>query len=414
MPVSKQRCTEVIKYLEENGQEATERFFRLPSETITRYQRAYNAYGVESDEPIDDENALVTLEAQKQKASDLNGILRKANRESYRLYNSLEAVYDEYVTLLKSSPFADFTVKKHTVSHQGRIGVVHFSDIHFNEIIAPEESNGNVYDFTVASKRLKKYVSESIELLHMYKAEQVYIMLTGDIINSNRRLSEKMASATSQTRASLLATYLLQQVIIEFAQEFSVSVASVSGNEARAYDDNFDSSDVLSSENWDYLIYNNLRMLFDGKPVEFIDGASNITQVVTLDSGFNVMLTHGNFMKGAISDKQIGTMLQGYLYRGVPIHMVLIGHLHSASVGDTVCRSSSLCGGNSYSTNDLYYISRASQNLYIVNPDMGFHGIKIDLQNTDGIEGYNIIKELEMYHVRGVLPNTRVTIDSLI
>jgi hypothetical protein len=271
-----------------------------------------------------------------------------------------------------------------------------------NELIYPEEANGNSYDFTIASKRLKKYVTEAKRVYKAFGVEQVLVAFTGDMINSSRRLSEKLAAATSQVRASLLATYVFQQVIIELSQDFTVSVASVVGNESRVFDDDFDTSDVLTSNNWDYLIYNNLKMLFEEKPVEFIDAVNNTQQVVTLDNGFNALLIHGNFMKGDISDKGIGTMLQSYAYKGVPIHAVLLGHIHSASVGDTVSRSSSLCGGNAYSTNGLSFISRASQNIYIINEDLGYYGMKIDLQNTDGYDGYTVIKELEKYNVRGV------------
>ena len=402
MPVSKDRCTEVILYANEHGDEEAQSFFGLPLETITRYRRAFNAYEISTVDEIDDEGALVKLEASKQKSTDVNRLLRKANRESYRLYNTLETIYDEYITTLKSSGFVDFTVKPHKVKYSGKQGILQISDTHFNELIYPMESNGNSYDFNIASKRLKKFVSEAIPIFKLYNIDQVLIAITGDLINSDRRLSEKMASATSQVRAALLATYLLQQVIIELSEHFSVSVASVVGNESRLGIDDFDSSDTLVSNNWDVMIYNNLRMLFDGKPIEFIDALNQVQQVVTLDNGFNVLLIHGNYQKAPISDKSIGTILQSYIYKGVPIHAVICGHIHSASIGDMVSRSSSLCGANAYSTNDLMFISRASQNLLIVNEDLGYHGMKLDLQNTDGYDGYNIIKELERYNVRGI------------
>ena len=228
------------------------------------------------------------------------------------------------------------------------------------------------------------------KLFKCYGITKVLLAGTGDFINSDRRLAEKLASATSQVRASLLATYLIQQVIIDLAQDFSVSVAMVVGNESRIGDDDFESADVLAANNWDYMIFQQLRVLFEGKDVEFIEASNYTKQIVTLDNGFNVLLLHGNLMKGANSDKQIATIIQQYVMQGIPIHMILCGHIHSASIGDYISRSSSLCGANAYSANDLGYISRASQNIYVVNSDMGYHGIKIDLQYTDGYAGYNI------------------------
>ena len=75
-----------------------------------------------------------------------------------------------------------------------------------------------MYDFTVASKRLSKLVDETKKLFKCYGITKVLLAGTGDFINSDRRLAEKLASATSQVRASLLATYLIQQVIIDLAR----------------------------------------------------------------------------------------------------------------------------------------------------------------------------------------------------
>ena len=61
--------------------------------------------------------------------------------------------------------------------------------------------------------------------------------------------------------------------------------------------------------------------------------------------------------------------------------------------------SGSLCGANSYTFNDLKYITKASQNIYILNSsDLSYKGIKIDLQDvSDYKEGYDIKEELEQY-----------------
>ena len=413
MPVSKDRCTEVVEYAIANGDEIACAHFGLPQETITRYKRQYKQFIRDDKDAEVPEERLVDLAAKAQKANDINAVIRKENRESYRLYNVLDATYQEYINLLSECPLAKFDIITIPAKESSKIGILHASDLHLNEIIDPRESNGNCYDFTVASKRLQKYVAESKTIFNAMGVTQVYLFLTGDIINSDRRLSEKLVSATSQVRASLLATYLIQQVIIDLANDYTVSVASVAGNESRISQDDMDSCDILSSNNWDYAIYNNLRMLFSGKSIEFIDSINNMQQVVTLDNGFNALLIHGNYLKGAISDKQIGVLLQQYAYKGIPIHGVFCGHIHSASVGDIVSRASSLCGGNSYSTNDLQFVSRASQNIYIVNKDKGYHGIKIDLQNADEYKGYNIIEELERYNVRNAVPNTRIIMETV-
>jgi len=409
--ISKERALAIALHYEEHGKEATCRRFQIPEETLNRYLREYR----KEYDPTDEVEAelLPKLAASRQRLADVNNGLRKENRETYRLYNSLEVVYSEYVDLLTKCPLADFTIPQHTHTETPQYGILHLSDLHLNELIDPRESNGNVFDFVIASKRLQKYVNEAKKLLKAYGITSVLLAGTGDFINSDRRLSEKLASATSQVRACLLATHLIQQVIIDLSQDFSVSVAMVVGNESRLGDVEYDTADVLAGNNLDYLIFQQLRLLFTGKDVEFIEAYNYTQQVVTLDNGFNVLLTHGNNIKTA-PDKAIGSLVQNYALQGIPIHMILCGHIHSASIGDIISRSSSLCGGNAYSTNDLGCASRASQNVYIVNDDMGYHGIKVDLQNTNGYTGYNIIPELERYNVKSSTANTRITIETTV
>lgn len=368
-----------------------------------------------SDKESIDPELYMKLEAQKQKLQDINNEVRKTNRETYRLYNSLEEIYNEYVSVMSSVDLSKISIKEPKKDKSKRIGIFHLSDNHLNEIIYPTESFGNGFDFDVASKRLKKFVIESKHVFKLYNISEVYIFMTGDLLNSNRRLSEKLAQNTSLVRASLLATYLYQQVIIDLAKDFNISVASVVGNESRL-EEFMDSSDILSSENWDYLIFNNLRLTFSSvKGIKFIESKNNIQSVVKLPNGFNALLIHGHTFKSQHTiNKELGNILHTYSHKNIPIHGVFMGHYHSASISDFISRNSSLCGGNAYSSNDLMYLSRASQNVYIVNEDLGYHGIKIDLQEVNGIEGYNIINELEKYNVHKHYATNKVTIENIV
>ena len=57
-----------------------------------------------------------------------------------------------------------------------------------------------------------------------------------------------------------------------------------------------------------------------------------------------------------------------------------------------------MVGSNDYSDKKLNLISKASQNIHIIYDKNRRDSIKIDLQNTDEIEGYNIDKSLEAYN----------------
>ena len=398
-------------YVSRFGKKEACQHFHISESKLNEYL-AVASYEDTDEEVTDD---LVKLSAQKQRLTDINNIIKKENRESYRLYNSLDEVYREYTTLLKSCPLADFKIEPIARIPEAKVkyAILHLSDLHANESIDPRESMGNCFDFTVFAKRLQKFVTKAKDMYAAQGVTDVLVAGTGDWINSDRRLSEKLVSATSQVRAALLTTYLIQQVIIDLSQDFTVSFAGVVGNESRISQQEFDTCDVLASNNWDFMIYEQLRMLFAGKPVAFATMQNNVTDVVHLPTGCNILMTHGSFLKNS-PDRSLPKLVQSYTLQGIPIHIIICGHIHSASIGDIVSRSSSICGSNSYSTNDLGCASRASQNIYIINDDLGYDGIKIDLQNTDGYNGYNIIPELEKYNVHSSSPNTKVTITSLV
>lgn len=345
------------------------------------------------------EATLTQYEANNQKLKDKNLAIQRTNREAYRLYNDLSETFKEYTETLKQIDLSKFKLKKHQEEEKGLIGIIQLSDVHANELIFPVESNNNAYDFSIFSKRLKKLISEAIAYFRFKKVKNVHLFLTGDLINSSRRVGEKLAQCTSLVRASILTTYLLQQAIIELSEYFNIAVSSVVGNESRILDD-WESSDILLSENWDYLIFNNLRLIFNNQPVTFTDSKNSSQVTVKINEKYNALLLHGNQLRMPSPERDITKILQTYTYNGTRINGVFYGHYHSPSISGFINRSGSMCGGNAYSTNELGFFSRASQNLYLVSADGSMNGMAIDLTNTEGIKEYDIDEKIKEYSVR--------------
>jgi len=59
-----------------------------------------------------------------------------------------------------------------------------------------------------------------------------------------------------------------------------------------------------------------------------------------------------------------------------------------------------MVGANEYSERGLQLTSRASQNIHIIYSSNRIDSIKIDLQHTEHIEGYNIETEIEAYNAK--------------
>jgi predicted phosphodiesterase len=224
--------------------------------------------------------------------------------------------------------------------------------------------------------------------------------MTGDLINSDRRLDEILAMATNRSKATFLATAILQQFVLDLNEEFNILIAGVSGNESRMAEE-FGFNDIVATDNYDFTILEMLKLVFrNSKGVQFVDCASPTEGVIEIE-GSNILIIHGYAQRADI-EKYIQQVKGRYSSKGVKIDYVLLGHLHSCRIGDSYARGSSLAGANAYSENSLNMSGRASQNIFIMTDIGDIHGTRIDLQNTDGIVGYDIEKEIIAYNPKSV------------
>ena len=333
----------------------------------------------------------VRYRKEKQKAQDLNRIERKAFREHTRIENAVTEYSKELKKLFEKNKLHRLT-KTHKNTSKA-VGVIQFSDLHFNELVNLEN---NKYDFKVAAQRCQHFVKKAKQYFRNANITNVFVALTGDMLNSDRRLDELLNQATNRAKATFLSVDIMQQVLLDLNKEFNISVASVVGNEGRANKE-LGWSESVATDNYDYTIFNCLRFLFKKSNIEFIDG--DPSEIVVNVAGQNLLLIHGHGgLRGGL-EKAINQIMGRYASKGIEVDYVIFGHVHSARVGDNYGRSSSMVGANDYSDKALNLTGRASQNCYIFYNDGNRDGIKIDLQNVNN-KGYNIDKSLEAYNAK--------------
>jgi len=331
----------------------------------------------------------ILLQKRSQKQADLNRIKNKAFREHSRLENALVEYNKSLIDLLKTESLKT-TIKQHTSKGKQAI-IVQIADTHFNELV---DLKNNKYDFEVASKRLQKFAHHIKEYSKFYNVNEIFIAITGDLLNSDRRLDEKLAMSTNRAKATFLGVHLLKHFILDLNSVANISVGCVSGNESRAYELGF--IDIVASDNYDFSIFEMLRLLLPG--INFI--TSGGLELVVEVNGHNCLLIHGHQLKNMQSDK-IAKVMSKYARNGIILDFMMCGHLHETKITDLFARSSSLVGANAYSENALLLSSRAAQNIYIMK-DKERHDIRIDLQHTKGFNGYPINKELSSYNAKSL------------
>lgn len=398
---------ELLQELYEAGETKTEiaNMLQVSRSTVSRllvklagipeqFEEIDDITGVDDLELVDEN---VKLANKVQKLQDIQRVERKAFREHARVDNMILTLTQEMRNVIVENKFH---TKLHPINKRTKdrvVGVVQLSDIHFNELI--DDLEGNSFNFEIASKRLRKLIRKAKPIFHANGVKEVGLFLTGDLLNSDRRLDEITNAATNRSRAVFLAVDIIQQIILDLNQDFNVTVASVTGNESRV-GEHVHFSDFLAGDSYDIVIHNMLTYLFKDKPgVKFVPVENPVEAVVDVN-GNNFLLVHGNLHKGVARnpESEIEKLKARYANRGVLISYVLMGHIHCAQVSDLYARSSGLPGSNAYSERALNLVGRASQNVYLVHNEFGeIDGVKIDLQNVDREVGYDFDQTLESY-----------------
>ena len=332
----------------------------------------------------------VRLSKQKQKIQDLNRIQNKSFREHARIENALVEYNKEIIKLLKTES-TNTKVKKHKETNKAAI-LVQIADTHFNEIV---NIDSNKYDFQIASKRLQKFAYHIKKYATLHKTKEIIVGITGDLLNSDRRMDEYLNQSTNRAKATFLSTILLKTFLLELNEIANISVACVTGNESRVQQE-LGWTDIVASDNYDLTIFEMLRLLLP--KMNFMSG--NALEMVLEINKQNVLLIHGHQL-GKMDGNQVAKVIAKYSTNGIKIDFIICGHLHETMIRDQISRSASLVGSNTYSERALNLAGRAAQNIYIFTED-GRQDIRIDLQNTDRYEGYDINPELEAYNAKSL------------
>lgn len=373
------RLIEIVDSVLQFGVEQTSVSHQISQNTIRRYIHYYRTSALANDETV--RELLYKSSRSIQKYKDKQRIESKIKREDYRTVNAIEEYQQALIAEIKKHNFSERT-KKHKVEKRGAAGIVQISDTHFNELIDVE---GNKYNFEIAGKRLALFADNIRKIFGAYEVKNILLAMTGDLLNSDRRLDELLSQATNRAKASIASVDLLRQFVLDLNRDYNISIVSVTGNESRITQER-GWAKAVASDNYDYTIPAILRMLFEGSDgVVFgeIDGNETVAKV----NGKNILVTHGEAIKGR-THTTAQQMVGRYALKGVQIDYIIHGHLHSSHLGDIQGRSASLAGGNAYSEHGLNLHGRAGQNIYVI--DGGIHAMSIDLQDASTAAGYAV------------------------
>ena len=347
----------------------------------------------------EDKTAMTKLRQEKLRVGDKLRFERNAFNKRLRELSTLEELNQELINgLNKLKPIVPEYFTKPCTSYTEDVLVASIGDWHLGEISAEFKHTG--FDMEIASKRLKKYADYIKSEIINKGYKKVVIMCGGDICNNVTLLCKRLQQTSNRATTTIMAVILMEHFILDIYEACpNIVFAGVGNNESR-YDEDYFEDEYLITNCADYVVYNMLELLFTDIPTIKFLGGRNCEKVVNIN-GQNILLSHGVvFGKNGDLEKSVQQAISRYAVKNVDIRYVLLSHIHCTRNSNFFSRHGSLVGGNAYSNSTLNLQTRASQNILTVSKNGDINSLMVDLEDVDGITGYDISNEIKKFSLK--------------
>ena len=262
----------------------------LPNPNWTRelvareVQFALEDNDIEVDDDFDDRRQL-------QKDRDFTRLSNNQSRQEARRINAVEVLLTDIAEQLRDldPSFQAPPRSLESTNQTDGVMVVHLSDLHLQSII---DTPANRFDFVVASQRSPLILQRIKDYGQLYGVHKVVVAMGGDFLKNDKRTDEYLTNACNRSKAVVLSTHLLQQMLLDLHQSFDVEVVSVAGDESRAKE-SIGWAEEAVTDNYDSLIYWMLEMVLqEVEGIHFHPHQGN-EQVFSIH-GQTVLLLHGH------------------------------------------------------------------------------------------------------------------------
>lgn len=329
--------------------------------------------------------AIINSFSLKESQREFNKNLKEA-AYSKQLYNR---VLEKLSSLLKDPDAFNFPkATNSSVSSDDKALILNLSDIHLGEKDnVSAQGNKNVYDETIAGKRLRDYVEASVKEAKKHGVEHVVVVNVGDIINNVYMHPNQMNYVTmnvaSQTASAVrMVTSLLLMLQSEFPR---VSFGSIAGNHDRSEGTNKAAN--IAGDSVSHLIVDMIKLekehgMFPN--VSLINNEDNDESEIDIEvCGQRLVFTHGEKIKRTAKDN--GTKFQG---QGKHVDFLVYAHYHSFSLveinGTIEIGLPALKGFDQYPKTIGLEASTAGQVSFIIDSEKNLDMIPYFFFNKDG------------------------------
>lgn len=303
---------------------------------------------------------LINIKIERVRLQDVRNYINRKMRELTR-YQHLEDLAKECANMISEKPLLSTPPLKRRSENEG---ILMLSDLHIGLEI---KNNWNKYNLEEMKKRLLEMLDKTVYYSNLHNVEKLNIVIIGDVISGIIHTTTRIENRESIVEQVIFASEVLSEFIVKLSNEFNINVYFATGNHGRIIANKKDS---LENENFEHFIrYMMIHRCRTVTNINFIKNESDDDLIEFNCYDYKFIATHGDKFgnKNSIVNKL--TQMVGY----VP-NYVLLGHYHHNFVNTIgkceVIVNSSFSGTDSYAIK-LGLISRPSQNLLIINKDLG-------------------------------------------
>lgn len=226
------------------------------------------------------------IRKEKQKLFDERTALNKVLREEGRR----ESMFDIVKRAVEEYQPVRFDYMPPIIRHSDNDLIIHLTDVHCGMNI---DSPFNRFNEDILKERLYKFLDEILEIQEMYKSENAYLILGGDMISGLIHLNARIEAKENIITQIMLVSDLISDFIYELSKVFNkVEVHTTAGNHSRSI---ANKEDNVKGENFDLLVpYVCKKALNNVENVVFMDNYLDCDISAFMVRGHMVYATHGD------------------------------------------------------------------------------------------------------------------------
>lgn len=257
------------------------------------YQSAKRLYEAEVFKTYEDESYIDELRdlkheiyIAKQQLRDERTALNKTLREQSRMksmYEIIKRAIDNYEPI-------KFDYVPKSLPNSDNDMIIHLTDIHCGVDIV---SAFNIFNTDVLKQRLHNYLNEILDIQKLYKSQNAYVILGGDMIQGLIHINSRIEAKENVIQQIMKVTDFVSNFIYELSKVFKyVEVHTTAGNHSRLTPNK---EETTRAENFDLLVpYASKKDLQNIKNVNFIDNVLESDIATFKVRGHMVYAAHGD------------------------------------------------------------------------------------------------------------------------